>query len=214
MHDAISCQPVEPAPNPKALRIWMAARPIAGTLGEIYLHEHRGITTPLPASIRFSRIIHEPTAAKLPCIVAAVQRPDRKIIAVQCTFLTESGAKTSLAIPRWNYGELGSGAVRLAPAKEVLGIAEGTEKALAAMQLTGVPCWSTLGSWRMAVTAVPDTVRILHIFADNDAPGRVAAESAAEHHTRAGRKVYLRFPPKGFKDYDEITQAQARTAAA
>jgi putative DNA primase/helicase len=207
-------RPVEPDPNPKALRIWMAACPITDTLGEVYLREHRGITAELPPSIRFTRLVYDRTGTELPCIVAAVQRPDRKIVAVQATFLTERGTKAPLSEPRWTYGALGTGAVRLAAATDVLGIAEGTEKALAAMQLSDVPCWASVGAARLATISVPAGVRTIHIFGDSDAPGRVAAERAADHHTRAGRKVYLRFPPEGFKDYDEITQAQARTAAA
>jgi putative DNA primase/helicase len=206
--------PSEPEPNPKALRLWIGAQAITGSLGERYLREHRGITLPLPPSTRFTRTIYEKTGAELPCVAAAVQRPDRKIIAVQCTFLTEYGAKAPLSEPRWTYGALGTGAVRLAAACDVLGIAEGTEKALAAMQLSGVPCWSSIGAHRLASITIPDSVRELHIFADNDAPGRTAASRAADLHARAGRKVYLRFPPKGFKDYDQITQARTGTVAA
>ena len=37
------------------------------------------------------------------------------------------------------------------------------------MQLTGIPVWACLGAQRMARVAIPDCVKELHVFADNDA---------------------------------------------
>ncbi len=42
-----------------------------------------------------------------------------------------------------------------------------------------------------------------HIFRDNDGPGHTAAKRAADVHTAAGRKVYLRSPPEQCKDYND-----------
>src|SRR5687768_3060991 len=42
--------PPEPEPDPEALALWHAAEPIAGTLAERYLREHRGITRTAPPS--------------------------------------------------------------------------------------------------------------------------------------------------------------------
>ena len=50
----------------------------------------------------------------------------------------------------------------------MLGITEGAEDALSAMQLTNVPCWASLGAGRMHRVAIPEHVRELHIFGDND----------------------------------------------
>jgi putative DNA primase/helicase len=111
-------------------------------------------------------------------------------------------------LPRKTTGALGRGAIRLAAATEVLGLAEGTEKALAAMQLFGVPCWSTLGAGRMHRVWIPGSVRELHIFADNDDVGRAAAEGTASQHQH--RRVIIRFPPDGFKDWDDVTAHQAK----
>jgi hypothetical protein len=165
---------------------------------------------PLPPSLRFSHIIHEKAGSELPCVVAAIQRPDRRIISVQVTFLTENGAKAPLSEPRWTYGALGTGAVRLGLVIDVLGIAEGVEKALAAMQLSGIPCWATIGGSRLASISIPATAREIHIFGDNDDAGRAAAKRALDRYTRQGRKVFLRFPPEGFKDYDQVTLAGTR----
>ena len=95
------------------------------------------------------------------------------------------------------------GAVRLGPAGEVLGIAEGIETGLSAMQFCDVPVWAACGS-RMHKIALPDCVREVHIFADNGAPGRLAAEKAANSFTREGKRVLLRFPPNRFGDWNDV----------
>jgi putative DNA primase/helicase len=102
--------------------------------------------------------------------------------------------------------------VRLAAAGETLGLAEGTEKGLAAMQLFDVPCWSTLGGGRMQRVWVPPSVRELFIFADNDDCGRAAVERTAHAHRH--RRVIIKFPPEGVKDWDDVTADQVRRGAA
>jgi putative DNA primase/helicase len=135
-------------------------------------------------------------------MVSAVQRPDGQIIAVQQTWLTREGEKASVSPPRITTGSLGTGAVRLGAAARVMGLAEGVETALSAMQLTGMPVWATLGAARLPSVWVPPEVRELHIFADNDDAGRKAAKLAVEAH-RIARTVVPRFPPEQCKDYND-----------
>ena len=101
--------------------------------------------------------------------------------------------------------------MRLAKAGRVLGLAEGVETALSAMQLTGIPTWASLGASRMHRVLVPDLVGELQVFADNDMPGRAAAERTAYEHRH--RRVVLRFPPDGCKDWNDWLMVQARSAA-
>jgi hypothetical protein len=171
----------------------------------------RGITIPAPPSLRATTVLYL-ERLPLPAMVAAVQAQDRRIIAVQRTLIDPRGdRKAQVHVPRLTIGALGRGAIRLAAATNALGLAEGTEKALAAMQITGVPCWASMGT-RMHRVWIPDHVRELHIFADNDEPGRAAAERTAQAHRH--RKVFLRFPPEQFKDWDDVTRAQAQRSAA
>jgi len=209
--NAVLLTPSAPMPNKKALGIWKDARPIAGSLAERYLEEHRGLPGPHPLSLRFaSSLEHAPSGTRLPAMVAAVHAPDRSVIAVQATYLRSGdGRKAPVSSPRLSFGSLGSGAVRLFKADEVLGLAEGTEDALAAQHLTGVPCWACIGATRMHRVWIPPAVRTLHIFADDDEAGSRAAERTARLNRHL--RVEKRLPPLGFKDWAEV--AMERTPA-
>jgi hypothetical protein len=202
----------EPAhePDPIALKIWKTARPIAGTLTETYLTEHRGLLPPFPPTLRSSHVHYPRAGLLLPAMVAAVQAPDRRVVAVQATFLRDrDGAKAPVSDPRRTTGALGAGAVRLAAAGPVLGLAEGVEDALSAISLTNVPTWACIGAGRMHVVTIPDEVRELHVFVDDDEPGRAAAERTTSRHTAEGRRVVLRLPPDGFKDWNDVAMEGA-----
>lgn len=195
-------------PDPAALKIWGAAAPASRSVVEAYLRS-RGIMA-APPSLRCGERLHLDCYA-MPAMVAAVQRPDGKVVAVQTTLLTSAGKKAAVSMPRITTGALGAGAVRFAKADDVLGLAEGAESALSAMQLTGVPCWACLGAARMNCVAIPNSVRELHIFAENDEPGHAAADRTA--HANGHRRVVLRFPPVGCKDWNDALVARARVAA-
>jgi hypothetical protein len=185
-------------PDPEAMSMWEAALAFPGTLAAAYL-AGRGIVPPYPAALRFLA----QTRRGFPAMVAAVQAPGSAPIAAQLTFLDPAGRGKARIIPqRMTFGELGFGAVRLAPAGEEMGIAEGTETALAAAQLTGLPVWAALGGQRMHRLAIPAWVKHLHIFGDNDEGGRIAADRTA--HAHGHRHVTLRFPPNGVNDYADL----------
>jgi hypothetical protein len=174
--------------------------PVTGTPGEIYLRS-RGITLD-PPSIRFLRAARCLPCTRFPAIAAAVQGPDRRVIAVQLTFLDPQGwRKATVAAPRKAIGKLGRGAVRLGPAGEIIGLAEGIETALSAAQLFDMPVWACLGASRMANIWLPSETRSITIFADRDGPGRDAALKAANVF-RAVRDVSVKFPPAGASDWN------------
>jgi hypothetical protein len=199
-------------PDPEALAIWRGAGAVQADHPAARFLAARGMTGALPPSLRASTILHL-DQYPLPALIAAVQAPERGVIAVQTTLIDPRGhRKAQVHMPRKTTGALGQGAVRLAAAGEALGLAEGTEKGLAAMQLFGVPCWSTLGGGRMHRVWIPACVRELYIFADNDDAGRAAAERTAQEHKH--RRIIIRFPPDDFKDWDEVTADHARQRGA
>jgi hypothetical protein len=190
-------------PDPAALAIWKAAVPAKGSIIEAYLRS-RNIVLQVPASLRCGvvmRLDRYPT----PAMVAAVQAPSGTVVAIQTTLLTPGGSKAPLPVPRITLGMLGAGAVRFAKPDDVLGLAEGVESALSAQQLTGIPTWACLGASRMHRVVIPDHVRELHLFGDNDSPGRDAVHRTACESRQ--RRVVLRFPPHSYKDWNDLAKS-------
>lgn len=191
----------------EASEIWAASRPATGTLAETYLR-HRCIAEPIPASIRFHPgLVYPGSNLQLPALVAAVSGHDRKVTAIQRIFLRLDGrGKAGVRVPKMTRGPMLGGAVRLAPAGDVLGLAEGLESAMSAAEIHGVPVWAALGS-RLDAVAIPGTVRRLILFADNDPPGQRAAERAAAKHQMPGRQVEIITPAGDLDDWNDVAQA-------
>ena len=197
--------PVEP--DPRAIELWRSAVPIEGTLAEQYLR-HRGITMPLPPTLRFITELEYIPRVTLPAMVAAVQAADRRVIAVQLTFLHPNGIrKAQVANPRKTVGAMGAGAIRLGPAGPVIGLAEGTESALSAMQLFGGTVWATLGAQRLGSIRLPSLVDKVILYPDRDEAGRAAAHKAAASY-RLLRFVECKFPAEACNDFNDELAAE------
>jgi hypothetical protein len=122
-----------------AKKIWAEGREAAGTPVEHYLRT-RGLTIDPPATLRYHPgLKHGPTGLFLPAMVAAVTTwPSRAVVAVHRTFITATGTgKAPVTSPKMMLGRCAGGAVRLAPAGEVLILAEGIETALSVQAANG-----------------------------------------------------------------------------
>lgn len=193
-----------------ARAIWNASHPIFGTHAERYLIA-RGIAPPLPPSLRFHPALkHGPSGLVLPALVAAVQAPDRAVVAIHRIFLDPGRpAKAPVERPvKMTLGPMGEGAARLGTAQRVLGLAEGIETGLSAQQLYGVPVWCALGTARFGRLALPSIVKRVVIFADAGPPGVKAALKAQEAYRSQSRKVSIAYPPAG-DDFNEALQVGA-----
>jgi putative DNA primase/helicase len=96
--------------------------------------------------------------------------------------------------------------VRLGPAGDFLGLAEGVETGLSAMQLSGETTWACLGASRMASIFVPGCVEFLQFFPDRDPAGRAAMAKAIGRH-QASRDVRALIPPAPFDDWNSYLVA-------
>lgn len=193
-----------------ALRLWYQTVP----WGDRPYFAVRGVTIPIPPTIRYASLLYTPSGLVLPAAVCAISGPDHRAHAIQRIYLTvDCTRKAGVSQPRMSLGPMLDGAVRLAAAADVLGIAEGVEDALSAMQIHRVPCWAACGR-RFHAIAIPESVTRLLIFADNDEPGITAAERGAEHHRHHGRAVEIIYPPAELKDWNAVLQAQRRERAA
>lgn len=167
-----------------AARLWSAGRPIGKSPAEAYLRS-RGLTLPASDLRYHPRTPYGRGAQAIfrPALLAAV-RDGSGLVGVHRTFLDLEPARLAdLPVPKRALGRLGQGAVRLRPPQDgMLGWAEGIENAMAATQLTGIPCWATLGTERFARVALPACVKRLILFLDND-PGGRRAETLARGST-------------------------------
>src|SRR5262249_39396683 len=133
--------------------------------------------------------------------------PSREVCAVHRTYLTLDGrTKAPVSNPKMTLGPIGGGAVRLAPAGPVLGVAEGIETALSAMEATGIPVWAALSAAGIEALGLPDPplAAEMVIFADHDPRGRRAAETAAARWHAQGRKVRICLPPEPGSDFNDL----------
>ena len=187
-----------------ALNIWRSSTSAEGTLVETYLAA-RGLHVPLPPTLRFHPGLKHPSGGIWPAMVALVTRGvDDAPLAIHRTFLAPDGAGKAPVDPqKMMLGPCRGGAVRLAPAGNVLMVGEGIETCLAAMQATGHPAWAALSTSGLLALDLPDDVRDVIVLADGDEAGKAAARGAALRWKREGRRVRIAHPPEGM-DFNDM----------
>jgi putative DNA primase/helicase len=198
-----------------AMRLWTASRPIAGTIGEDYLRA-RGLFGPYSRVLRFNpATVLGSGAAKriLPAMIAAVET-DLGLVAVQRTFLDPLDIlHKPIPKPKVSLGLLGTAAIRLAPATDELGLAEGIEDAQSVIEWFGTPTWALGGVERLAFVEIPHCVRRVTVFSDRGIAAERLLEKARDHLTANGRELINRPPPGRHQDWNDAWRAhRARRA--
>ena len=189
----------------QARALWKQTVPIGGTLAETYLR-HRGITCPLPATLRFAPDCwHREARRGLPAMVALVEGGDG--FAVHRTWLRDDGTgKAAVEPAKAMLGPVAGGAVRLSGERHRLVVGEGIETALALLcGLVDGPTavWagpSTSGLRGLHLPAMPGR---LTIACDGDAAGRAAALALAER-AHALRWTVATIDPGDGADFNDI----------
>ena len=188
-----------------ARRVWLESAPVAGTLAEIYVHS-RGLTLPVPPTLRFRRLLRHPTGVYAPALIAAVEclKSGNAVVAIHRTWLQPDGSgKAALDPPKAALGPIRGGAVRLAPPGETLCLCEGVETALSVHQATGIPAWAALGTANLGLVELPEITREVIIAADADEAGERAAQQAAQRFLRGGRRVLVARPDREGSDFND-----------
>jgi len=191
--------------------LWRECRSITDTPAETYLREARFIGGPLPPTLRYHPgLKHTDTGLILPCMVAAVQAPDRTISGLHRTYLRGDGSeKAPVSRPKKMLGKVAGGSVRLAAADTELAIGEGIETCLSFQHRTGIHTWaalSTSGIMAIVLPALP-MAETIYLLVDLDAAGEQAAHVAADRLAREGRIVKLARPFVGKDFNDALRQA-------
>lgn len=196
-------QPGEAEKVERLRRVWAEAKPLqTGDEAMRYL-AGRGLSVEtMPGCLRLHPALpyfdEGKEVGKFPALLARVVGPDGAGLTLHRTYL-QNGRKAPVPSPRkLMAGKLISGgAVRLAPAGEWLGIAEGIETALAASALFHCPVWSVVSANGIEAFEPPAGVKTLTIFADNDENfvGQAAAYAAARRLSQRGITCEVAIPP-------------------
>lgn len=139
---------------------------------------------------------------KFPAMVAALITNEGELVALHRTYLERDGhgkarvgAPKKLTTPTHDGATVGT-AIRLADPSDQLAITEGIETGLAVQEATGSPTWTSYCAGNMAAIKVPESVRKVTVWADNDTPGLEAAQALADRLTAEGREVRVLIPAR------------------
>ncbi|HWL06746.1 MAG TPA: CHC2 zinc finger domain-containing protein [Xanthobacteraceae bacterium] len=211
----------------KAAGFWRGAKPIAGTLAEVYLNA-RGIPTPddgWPDCFRFTHLEYGFRGPVLPVLVCKVLDLEGEFAAIWRIYLSADGrSKADVPNPKLGLGPASGGAVRIGGGGDHIGIAEGVETALGAWCLIGrrYPVWAALSTSGMAGFEPPLGVGKITIFPDGDRsirkqgedyvpvacpPGRKAAQALQARMMQARIKCITAAEPVAGTDYLDLWNA-------
>lgn len=189
----------------QALRkTWKDSRPV--TKGDpvwTYLNRRTGIET-VPGAIRFHPSLRYDATRSFPAMLATVTMPDGKASTMHRTWLDGKGGKAPVDEPKKVMaGTIKTGAIRLSPVSECLGIAEGIETALRAYVRFEVPTWAAISAGGMRDWIAPEGVKHVIIFGDNDAnfTGQSAAFDLARRLSMGGITTEVFIPAQVGTDW-------------
>lgn len=145
-----------------------------------------------------------------PAIIGEVKDVTGRLVTLHRTYLTEDGRKAPVESPKKlmgvPQGSCTGAAIRLYPASDEMIVAEGIETALAMTQMLRFPSWAAISAHGMENILLPDTVRTVHIGADNDRSGRgqEAAEYLGRWLARKGIHAWIHTPDEPGKDWADV----------
>ncbi|RZI40112.1 zinc-binding protein [Herbaspirillum sp. HC18] len=186
---ARSTEPTAGRMQKLAMRIWQEARPVTrGDDVDRYLRQRGLALVDYPDALRCHPALgyYEKTAAgtsrkvaEYPAMLACIQGGDGHMITLHRTYLDNGHKVQQRAAKKVLSSGINGAAVRLVEATDELAIAEGIETALAIHLATGKPVWAALNAGNLEKLWLPDTVRRICIYADNDANADYDGQAAA-----------------------------------
>lgn len=187
-------------------RLWGEGLPVPGTLAERYLTSR--CILPVANDVRFHPrcpLGPKPRTVFKPALLVGVREANR-LVALQRVFIDPSSGRYTEKV---TLGTLGVGAWRGGELGPTIALAEGFETARAWSLLHGLPCWASLGSRRLDLIGVPDSVTTLILAGDNDLAGRRAVTRGVAAYASDRREVRADYP-LGHKDWAAVLEAQGR----
>lgn len=194
-------------------RIWNEARAV--TLGDEvdrYLRGRGLALSSYPASLRFhpalgyyqkEGVAKARKVAEYPAMLASVQDA-QGAVTLHRTYLQAGRKLDAPDAKKVLSSGFSGGAVRLAVATGELAVCEGIETGIAVFLATGKPVWCALSAGNLEKLWVPDTVRSVCVYGDNDADGDFTGQASAyaaarrlkREEVQGGRRVIRVFLPR------------------
>lgn len=199
----------------KMIQFWKQGVPIADVSPVAkYLRSRLG-----GGSIRYdflrevSSAFHPKDGNSYPAMIAKVAGHNDRAVNVHITYLTRSGTKADVDPPkRVMAGKLPDGcAIRLMPAAEIMGVAEGIESAISASLLFDMPVWACVNGGLLAKWKPPAIAHEIVIFGDNDLnyTGQARAyELANKLEVQFKRRAKVMIPPNSGADWNDYHQLE------
>lgn len=206
-----------------AKRIWNEAQPVTqGDEVDRYLR-NRGISlSTYPKVLRYHPALgfYEKDAsgasrqvAEYPAMLACIQGADGNAVTLHRTYLTDGHKALQHEARKVLSAGIGGSAIRLFAFDEELAIAEGIETALAVHLSTGKPVWAAINAGNMEKLWLPDSVRRIRIYADNDGDAQFDGQASAfslarrltkEAHRKGSLQVEVFIPRHAGADWADV----------
>lgn len=192
-----------------AVAFFADAHPVEGTVGERYLRA-RGIDLmpEFAGSVRFGVIPawRNPETGEWgrvrPALICVCQAADGKLTGIQRIFLDSD--KPDKAAVKLTLGRIRGSALRLGKPQAEVVVTEGPEDGLSLRQmLHGRSVWVACGTGLLPFIDFPPEVETVIIAGQNNAPGRLAVETASAAYVARGLTVKIIYPEPAFDDWND-----------
>jgi putative DNA primase/helicase len=200
---------VEPAPDRMkklAQKIWDEAKPVLpGDPVDSYLGNRSLSLSAYPKALRLHPALgyyekdltgKSRKVAEYAAMLACIQGPDGNAVTLHRTYLKNGQKAMSTDAKKVLSAGINGAAIRLFEAGEELAITEGIETAIAVHLATAKPVWAALNAGNLEKLWLPDSVRKVCIYADNDADADFDGQAFAFALARRLKKEARRTGPR------------------
>lgn len=150
---------------------------------------------------------------RYPAMIACVHDKHGEIVSLHRTYVKDGQKLPGRNAKKLLCGGVNGGAIRLAPAGKELAVCEGIETGLAILKRTGHAIWLGICAGNLERMWIPDQVRRLCIYGDNDADsmydGQASAYGLARQFLKRrsaleGREAQVFIPRAVGADWDDV----------
>lgn len=201
------------------MELWSQAHPVVKDDAVYKYLSRRGLK---PESAAYEIRCHEKLPYRdesgsekyFPAMLSRVVDQNGCVVNLHRTYLTQDGQKAPVEkVKKVMAGSVTGACVQFGGSvSDVLNLTEGIETALAVLKMTGQPTWATLGCVHMKnLETLPETVKAVNIFADNDAnyAGQAAAYALAFRLSNKGIRVKVNVPQQAGYDWLDAAKENA-----